>query len=70
MPLVTVGVARTLKNPYCSMAVDAEDTRSKFAAFIGNGDVSILVKNSRVGLKTPTNQTKEKPNDALRDKFG
>ena len=32
---------------------------SKFEAFHGNGDVSILVKNSRVRLKTTNKQTKQ-----------
>ena len=38
----------TLKNPHCSMAINAEHTRS-LQPFTGNGDVSIRVKNSRVG---------------------
>ena len=49
----------TAKNPHCSMAISAEHARSKFAAVISNGDVSIWVKNSRVGRKTPIKQNKQ-----------
>ena len=46
----------TPKNPHCSMAMSAEH-RSKFVALHGNGDVSIWVKNSRVGRKTLNKQS-------------
>ena len=44
-----------LKNTHCSMAMGAE-YRSTFEPFIGNDDVSIWVKNSRVGRTTQTNK--------------
>ena len=46
-----------LKNPHCSVAMSAEHM-STLQSFTGNGDVSIWVKNSRVGLKTPNEQSK------------
>ena len=45
----------TLKNHHCSMAMSIICSPSP----AGNGDVSIWVKNSQIGRKTPNKQTNE-----------
>ena len=41
------------------MVISAEH-RSKFVSFTGNGEVSIWVKNSQMGRKTPNKQKQTK----------
>ena len=49
----------TLKNPAAQMATSAEYTNvdQNLKPFTGNGDVSIWVKNYRVGFKNPNKET-------------
>ena len=47
----------TLKNPHCSMAISMIISQN-MKPFIGDGDVSNSVKNSRVGFKAPDKETK------------
>ena len=53
-----------LKNPHCCMAV-VPSIGKNLQPFTANGDVSIWVKNSRMGRKPPNKQTNKSPNSLL-----